>query len=198
MYKFPLRIPSNRGVEITQAFKSKELVDFYKSKGLDISEHNAIDVTCGDAVATYGTPFVCPFSTATLVNYTEAEPAKGISGRVLIKYIEADGTELILGGIHLSGTVKQDVYKEGDILGYIGNYGYVLPEPTIGQPFLGSHIHLTLLKNGVVVDPLLYFNPQDPYRGEDTGNTRDIFAIYWAFQKIKEYLAKLGLSTIKL
>ena len=61
MWKFPLRIPANRKVLITQGYKSKELQDFYKSKGLNIDQHNAVDVVTGTNIETYGTPVVCPF-----------------------------------------------------------------------------------------------------------------------------------------
>jgi len=97
----------------------------------------------------------------------------------------------VMGGVHLSGVEIQDEYREGDTLGYIGNYGLVLPAPTIGKPFQGSHIHLVLFKNGVAVNPLLYFDINNPFRSPDTGITRDVFAIKWAIRKIKEVLANL-------
>jgi hypothetical protein len=203
MFKFPLSIPPGREVEVTQGFKSTSLVDFYRSKGIFISEHDAVDVRLRGGMArdTYGLPFVSPFPSASLLptNYIESDPIHGQSGRVLIEYIE-NGISYVMGGIHLSGTVKQDVYKEGDILGYVGNYGAVLPEPTIGTPFGGSHLHLTLVikkpgeLNGTVVDPLLYFDVNNPYRSPDTGIARDVPAIQWAIAQIKIAMRKLGLS----
>jgi hypothetical protein len=186
MYKFPLSIPIGRNLEITQAFKSTELVEYYKSKGINITSHEALDVACGNAMQTFGTPFVCPFPSATLDRMNEADAENGFGGLIQIKC-----GELTLGGIHLSGTVKQDIYKEGDILGYIGNYGYVLPEPTIGQPFNGSHIHLYCIVDGKAVNPLLYFDPNNPFRGQDGGVERDIFAIKWAIKKLREAIARL-------
>lgn len=197
MFKFPLSIPEDRRIEITQVFKSTALVEYYKSKGLNIQEHMAVDVTCGNSAQTYGTPFVCPFPTATINTYTQADPENGMGGRIIVQYTQPDGTVLYVGGIHLSGVNVQKIYKEGDVLGWIGNYGYVLPEPTIGTPFGGSHIHLTLVEkkpgqaNGTTVDPLLYFDVKNPFRSPDTGLTRDVFAFKWAIQKIKEAIKKL-------
>lgn len=199
MYKFPLSIPYGQEIEITQPFKSTALVDYYRSQGLNITEHDAVDVRVKGVlpVGTYGIPFVCPFPRATLNSYGEADPVNGIGGRVLVEYMEPDGTSLVVGGIHLSGTVKQNVYKEGEVLGYVGNYGYVVPAPTIGTPFAGSHIHLTLVKkklgelNGTVIDPLLYFDVNNPYRSADTGIERDKYGIMWAIKKIKLAIKKI-------
>ena len=188
MYKFPLRIPLGRGVEITQVFKSTELVEYYKSKGLDVTSHEAIDVACGNAGQTYGTPFVCPFPTATLDRIYEGDAEEGISGMIQVTY-----NGLTLGGLHLSGVVKQDVYREGDALGYIGNYGYVLPAPTIGQPFAGSHIHLYTIVDGKAVDPLLYFDVNDPFRGPDDPS-KDRPAIRWAIRQVEKLL---GVSLLR-
>lgn len=180
MYKFPLKIPVGRKVEITQAFKSTELIDYYKSKGINITSHEALDVACGDAAQTYGTPFVCPFPIATLDRMNPADADNGIAGLIQIK-----SGDLTLGGIHLSEVIKQDVYKEGDVLGYIGNYGYVLPAPTIAKPFDGSHIHLYLIQGGKAVNPLLYFDVNNPFRGEDNPR-RDILAVRWAIRQIEK------------
>lgn len=188
MRKFPLSIPEGKSLTITQGFKSTELVDFYKSKGVNLNAHLALDVICGDAVSTYGIPLVCPFTYGTIGRINEGNAEEGLPGLIQVKATEPNGDVLTLEGIHLSGVVKQDVYKEGDILGYIGNYGLVLPEPTIGKPFQGAHIHLSLFKNGVAVDPGLYFDINNPYRSPDTGIARDVFAIKWAIRKIKQAL----------
>lgn len=193
MYRFPLSIPEGRSLKITQPFKSTQLLDFYKSKGLAWSAHDAIDVARETDAETYGTPFVCPFPTATLDRITHGNAETGEQGVVQIKYFDGKDT-LVLGGVHLSGTVEQSTYKEGDILGYIGNYGWVLPEPTIAKPFAGSHIHLYLIKNGVFINPLEYFDISKPFRSADTGWARDILAIKWAKRKIHDWMARLGIS----
>lgn len=194
MYKFPLSIPVGKNIEITQFFKSTELIDFYKSKGLNIQFHDAVDVTCGNSIETYGTPFVCPFPSAILRSINKADPENGLGGRIQVTYVDLIGNTLVLGGLHLSGCVEKETYKEGDILGYIGNYGYVLPEPTIATPFGGSHIHMSLVKNGVPIDPLTYFDPKNPYRAADTGIERDKFGFLWSIQQIKIAMRKLGFN----
>ena len=198
-YKFPLSIPFGREVEVTQGFKSTALIDYYRSKGIYISFHDAVDVRVkgGTAIDTYGVPFVCPFPRATLKKYVEADPVNGIGGSVQVEYIEPDGTSLVVGCIHLSGTVRKDSYNEGDIMGYIGNAGYVVPAPEIGTPFGGSHGHVTLSKkkfgesNWTAIDPLLYLDVTNPFRSSDTGIERDKFAIQWAIQKIREAFKKI-------
>lgn len=194
-YKFPLRIPVGRVVSITQGFRDTQLAEWYKSQGLNYPEHMAVDAIAGNSVETYGTPFVCPFPEAKIagdLNFTQADPVNGISGRVIIEYTDWKNRKILLGGIHLSGAVYQKTYKEGDVLGYIGNYGYVRPEPSIARPFDGSHIHMTLVVDGVLTDPLIFFDPSDPYRGYDTGVHFDIPAIQWAIAKIQEWMRKLG------
>jgi len=83
------------------------------------------------------------------------------------------------------------MFYEGEDMGYVGNFGYVLPAPTIGQPLNGAHAHITIVLNGKVVDPLLFLDPRNPFRGEDTGFEKDKPAITRAIQLIKEYMAKL-------
>lgn len=186
-YKFPLQIPLGRRVSVTQGFKSTELVNEYKKAGINITSHEAIDAIAGNPAETYGTPFVCPFPSATLYAFQpEANPTAG--ARIRLSHKDTNGDILIMGGLHLFDLVEKQVYLQGDILGYVGNYGYVLPKPTIGAPFAGSHIHLELWKNGTPVDPLLYFDPQNPFIGKDTGIEKDAGRIRWAIQKIKEAL----------
>lgn len=200
-YKFPLSIPFGREIEVTQPFKSTSMIDYYRSKGIFLTFHDAVDVRLAGSPAkgfeTYGLPFVCPFPRATLKKYVEADPVNGIGGSIQAEYIEPDGTSLVVGCIHLSGTVRQESYNEGDILGYIGNAGYVVPDPTIGTPFGGSHGHVTLARkrfgetNWTAVDPIAYLDVTNPFRSSDTGIERDKFAIMWAIQKIRAAIKKI-------
>lgn len=204
MYKFPLSIPPGREIEVTQPFKSTALLEYYRSKGIYISFHDAVDVRLAGnpakGIETYGLPFVCPFPRATLKKYVEADPVNGIGGSVQVEYIEPDGTSMVVGCIHLSGTERKESYNQGDTLGYIGNAGYVVPPPEIGTPFGGSHGHVTLSRkkfgevNWTAIDPLLYLDVTNPFRSADTGYERDKFAFLWAIQRIKLAMRKLGIN----
>src|SRR3990167_3192035 len=101
IYKFPLRIPYGRVVSITQGFKSNELAEWYKAHGIIYPEHLAVDAICGNSVQTYGAAFVCPFPGARIVpgNAVQADPERGISGRILIEHVNVDGNIIIIGGI---------------------------------------------------------------------------------------------------
>lgn len=190
LFKFPLRVPTTRKVYISQGFKSTELVQFYKKKGLNITEHNAIDVIAGTPIETYGTPFVCPFPLASPIAF-EPDNDNIRGGRIQVRYIDMDGKSWVMGGLHLFDLVKQETYKEGDVLGYVGNYGAVSPEPQIGAPFAGSHLHLTLVVDGKVVDPSMYFDQKSPYEGADTGIEKDAGRFMWAIKKAREMFSSL-------
>ena len=180
MYKFPLKIPPNRSVLITQGFKSTMMLDFYRERGWKMISHEAVDVACGTAVETYGTPVVCPFPHAQLHAFEFDKALGGKGSRFQVRFIDEFGTELIMGGLHCSELVKKSMYYEGDVIGYIGNNGSVLPAPSIGNPYAGSHLHLSLIVNGTPDDPLKYFDVKNPYRGPDTGHAKDAPAAHWA------------------
>lgn len=190
IYKFPLRIPEGRRVSITQNFKDTALVAWYKAQGINITSHEAVDAVCGNAAETYGTPLCNPFPSARLYAFVNDPDNPVTGGKIQISYKDEKGRVLIMGGLHLFDLQEKTEYKKGDILGYIGNYGTVLPKPTIGAPFAGSHLHLTMWVDGTVVDPLLWFNVQDPFRGADTGIQKDQKRINWAIQAIKDALRK--------
>lgn len=194
LYNIPLRVPPGRVVSITQPFKSTEMVAFYKSQGLDIKEHTGLDLVCGDSWQTYGTPFVCPFPKAELVS-AENYPEPGQKGgRVQIRCVDWKGRELILGGLHLSEVSDNVGFLEGDVIGFIGNSGPVFPAPDIAHPAAGAHLHLTLRVDGVLTDPALFFDVQNPYRGPDTGYEKDKPAAMWA---VRELLSLIGGMTGK-
>lgn len=184
LYNVPLRIPTGRVVSVTQGFKSTELVEWYKSQGLDIKEHTGVDLVCGNSWETYGTPFVCPFPKATL-HARDFDTALGGKGsRVQIRCIDWKRRELILGGLHLSEVSENVGFLEGDVIGYIGNNGSVTPKPSLINPAAGAHLHLTLLVDGVLTDPLTFFDVQNPYRGPDTGIQKDLPAAEWAVREL--------------
>lgn len=202
MYKFPIRIPQEWRVIITQGFKSTELAEWYKKQGLDYPEHLAIDLVIGNpeytSWTTYGATVVCPFPTAELITCEPGTGPDGKGGRFQIETTLADGTKLRMGGIHCSEVVNQSSFKEGDIVAYIGNGGYVKPAPTPEKAYAGGHLHLSRSEkkvgelNFTPKDPLEIFNIYEPFRGEDSGFEKDIKPIAWAMgwnkEKINEIL----------
>lgn len=191
LWKFPLKIPINRSVLVTQGFKDTSLVDWYQSKGINITSHEAVDVVTGTNVETYGTPVVCPFPTARPLRW-EPGPAMGKKGSAFqIRYVDDHGTEWIMGGLHCSELVRQELYREGDVIGYVGNAGSVFPEPTFANPYAGAHLHLTLICNGQVVNPLDYFDTKNPFRGDDTGLAKDLPPAHWAVRGVLAFVEKI-------
>ncbi len=174
MFPFPLRIPDRKKITVTQGFKSQELIDEYKKAGYNMQFHDAVDIATGQLKDTHGTPFVCPFPVAECIYFDDSgETGTQKADRLQVKYIEK-GIEYILGGLHFSKMIKKDNYVKGETMAYLGNSGFVLPAPTKESPLNGSHLHMTLRVNGVVVDPLLYFDINNPFRGEDTGDDFDV------------------------
>jgi len=202
MYRFPLRIPEPWRVILTQSFKSTELAQWYASKGLNYPEHLALDIVVGTPEfqqwATYGATIVCPFPEATLISSEPGtDPGSQKTGRFQISYKEPNGDEIIMGGLHCSEVVTgKSVFKEGDIIAYIGNGGYVLPEPTVEDAYAGGHLHLSCTRrkaggNGVPFDPLTIFNIYEPFRGADSGFEKDIRPIAWAMGWSKEKIMQI-------
>jgi murein DD-endopeptidase MepM/ murein hydrolase activator NlpD len=87
--------------------------------------------------------------------------------------------------------VVKSSYREGDIIGYIGNSGLCRPAPTPQRPFDGAHLHLMLFKNGILIDPLTVFNPNEWFVFSDTGVDKDAPPLQWALNFVKSQLAKL-------
>jgi len=189
LYNIPLRVPPGRVVSITQEFKDAARVAWYKENGITTKEHTGLDLACGDSWQTFGTPFVCPFSKATLHAREITDPMGAKGSRVQIRCVDWKGRELILGGLHLSEISENAGFVEGDVIGYIGNSGSVLPVPSLLNPAAGAHLHMTLLVDGVLTDPTLFFDIQNPYRGADTGYEKDKPAAEWAVRELLHLIA---------
>lgn len=189
MYKFPVGIPQEANVILTQGFRSTELAEWYKSRGLNYPVHTAIDIiTSLDPVKTHGTPIICPFANgANIVDASEA--------RLQVSVVK-QGAEEILGFLHLSSVVAKPFYKYGEVMGYIGNIGYVKPEPSIGRPFDGSHLHMTFVRGGEIVDPLQYFDIGNPFRVSDSGVSADLPALMRAAEWIRIKLRSMGVQPV--
>ena len=136
-----------------------------------IPGHNGVDYRFPlSAKHGYGEP-VCAAHDGKVVKIFSDFPNKTQgTGIYLHKIIHTEFPERIMESIywHLSDVdVKVgDEVKQGEIIGKIGNTGYVFPLPTEDDPWLGSHLHFALrfYKNGEVekteydgfVDPVPY------------------------------------------
>ena len=168
-YQFPIRIPLGWKLTITQGFHAN---------------HNGNDVVAGDGPMTYGIPLVWTFPwVGTVYKSVVDNPIGALATKASaqVDCVDPDtGTSYSVIYIHLSGATfyqpygaPQNIFKQGDVVGYIGNGGWVNPKPTVEKPFGGSHLHLGLgVKkvgelNFTMVDPSLYFDINDPWRGAD-------------------------------
>src|SRR3990167_8793374 len=190
--KYPLPISCPKGTKpfITQYYGDASNVAWYKEHGLNLTAHNGLDIIVGDSIQTYGTKLVCPVSNAELSQtwFTNAMSTTG--NGIQIGWNEgADRYNLILW--HCSEIVTKNTYKEQDIVGYIRNSGLVKPAPTPQKPFDGSHLHLGLRKNNILIDPLTIFDETTWFTSEDTGQEKDLPPLFWALNYAKEQIKKI-------
>ena len=199
-------------VILTQGFKSTAMAEWHKLQGRNWPEHLAVDVVIGTPEysqwATYGAQIVCPFPEAKMINReVGGDPGSQKGGRFQISYTPPGQTaEIIMGGVHCSEIIDKETFKEGEVVAYIGNNGYVNPPPTPAEAYAGGHLHLSYTlrepgQNGIPHDPLEIFNIYEPFRGKDSGFEKDITPIAWAMgwskEKINEILnmVKKAMST---
>lgn len=190
MYKFPIRIHPDEALNLAQPYHG-ETTTLSKALSTDPTFHNGVDVTCGNAANTWGKECIWPFPWPGTVYYSEVDSPMGatLHAHAQVDTVDpATGIEYSLVLIHLSWVPKTKtaedsqviVYNFGDVIGKIGNNGAVSPKPTPEQPFAGSHLHLGIgVKNPgelnpLMLDPLLYFNLTDPFRGPDAALAADI------------------------
>jgi hypothetical protein len=186
MYRFPILIPEGWRVILTQGFSDA---------------HTAIDVVIGTPEyqqwATYGAAIVCPFPEAELISFDPGtDPGDPKAGRFQLRYTQPDGTQIIMGGLHCSDVIQKQFFKEGEVVAYIGNGGFVNPKATVEDAYAGGHLHLSYTYrtpggNGVPMNPLAFFDIDNPYRGQDSGFEHDIRPIAWAMRWTREYVDKV-------
>lgn len=182
MYKFPLRLPYNLNPILTQGFRAEEQLDMSTALSTSTRFHNGIDVVCGTNEQTWGRECVWPFPWEGVVYDSRVNATFGATrARAQIDTTDPDtGIKYSLIYLHLSAVTKTKeptdttivTYKQGDVIGKMGNNGAVSPKPTPEKPLDGTHLHLGLgIKkpgeaNYMMVDPLPYFDITDPYRSE--------------------------------
>lgn len=186
MYRFPIQLPEGRHLDLAQPFKAPVPVDFSQALSIQTTDHIGVDVTAGTGQQTWGLPCVWPFPFNGIVYDAEVDSPFGAK---LHAHSQIDGLDPETGityklmYLHLSSVTQSKgdletkliIYKQGDVIGRIGNNGAVLPAPTPSQPFNGTHLHLGVGVqkpgdiNATMVDPLLYFDLSNPFRSAAEG-----------------------------
>lgn len=189
MYQFPIRIPQGQNLIVAQPFKSIKPVDISKALSIETTEHNGVDICVGntgdswDTIAkkTWGAACVWPFPFPGIVWDSRVSSPFGATkyARCQVDGIDpATGIQYSIIYLHLSSVTntkapeenKEIVYKQGDVIGHIGNNGFVRPPPTPEKPLDGSHLHcgLGVKKPGeinfIMADPLLHLDVSNPFR----------------------------------
>jgi len=177
---------------ITQPYGDKSSVAWYQANGLNLTEHNGVDFVIGNPQLTYGTKLVCPFPNATLSKSWWDTPLSTKGNGV-----EIQSGEYQVRFWHCSEIVIKSTYKEGDVIGYIGNSGLCRPAPTDTRPFDGSHLHLMVLKNGVLIDPLTIFNKDGWYVSSDTPVDKDLPPFFRVVKYMTDVVKNLIVNLIK-
>lgn len=188
-YKLPLCSPIKP--TISQLYGDKTNVAWYHENGLNLSEHNGLDLISGDPIQTYGTLLVCPVPKAEL-SKVWWENSMSTKGNGIQIAWEENGDRFNMRCWHCSEVVIKKRYVLGDVIGFIGNSGLVTPKPIPESPFNGAHLHLMIFKNGVLIDPLEIFNKDEWfYTCEDSGIEKDVPPLFWIVEYTKKQIQKL-------
>lgn len=191
-YPLPIEIVKGRYPIVSLEYGDSSLVEWYKSRGLTITEHNGTDIVIsGGQQATYGTKLVCPVPNALLDKVYFTTPLSTQGNGVKVRWQE-DGKLHQFLVWHCSECNQQGEYKQGDTLGYIGNSGMVRPEPNVFNVFGGSHLHLMSYINGTLVNPREMFDFTKWFVSEtDTAKAKDLPPFIYFLNKIRERLSGL-------
>ncbi len=180
-YPFPVYVPEGMHLDLDQPFHVAAPVDLSKALSIQTTDHIGVDVSCGDAAHTWGLPVAWPLPWAGIVYdaLVDSPFNAQFHAHCQIDTVDPDtGIAYSLVFIHLSSVTQSKseldpkliTYKQGDVIGHIGNNGYVIPAPTIQNPLAGSHLHLGFgvkkpgETNFTMVDPLIYLDLLNPFR----------------------------------
>lgn len=188
-FRIPVALPAGQSIAITQPYGPTSNPIEPAGPNGEPHFHYGVDLVGGDSHHTYGLAVVCPFPAAG--NYSEEFTAPmGDRGNYhTIFYTDPSNVQWHMMAYHLSDVVDHSPYSEGDAIGHIGNTGMVEPKPSLVNPYAGAHLHLELFRNGVRVDPLLYFDTLNPYRDGPTPIALEMPPAEWVVQKILALLA---------
>jgi len=201
MKKFPVICPPGAIVMIAQWFRpannpSHDAVDFI-IRNPSISDKD-------NARLTYGAQLVSPVSGATCVDLNDFGTMQELGNGVDIEWKDGAYYYRLHFWHNVFNKVKVgDTVSEGQIVGLMGNTGACLPKPTPERPYDGTHCHLRFSQyqkdqwggniNIVSLDPCLFFDINNPYRGEDSEVVVDLEPVFWSFTRlnIKDNFNKL-------
>lgn len=194
----PLAVPLGYQVYMTQPFGDTAKVEWYKANGLNISAHNGLDLVVWKSGITeaeskrltYGTKIVCPVPNAVLDKTWWENPMSTKGNGIQIAWTEGTDTYKMLAW-HCSEINPKPKYVLEEQIGLIGNSGLVDPKPSPACVFCGSHLHLMLYKNSVLIDPEIYFDIKKWYTAPDTGKEKDLAPFAHFLSWISAELKKL-------
>ena len=209
MYPFPVRLPPNLKLSVSQPYHSRIPVDLSKALSVQTIDHIGVDVICGTPQQTWGQACVWPFPFPGTVWTAEVDSLFGATQHA---HSQIDGTDPNTGikyglvYLHLSAVTKQKseidtqviIYNQGDVIGRVGNNGVVSPLPTSAAPYNSSHLHLGVgVKkpgeiNYTMVDPQTIFDVSTWFVG-NYQFTRDLFMGIWGNDVI-ELQKRLGIA----
>jgi murein DD-endopeptidase MepM/ murein hydrolase activator NlpD len=187
--KMKLPISSPEKPIITQLYGDKSRVDWYKANGLNLTEHNGVDFSLSNPQLTYGTKLVAPRDCELSQTWWDTPLSTKGNGIQIAWEISNDRFNVRFW--HCSEIVIKPSYKEGDVIGYIGNSGLCNPAPTDTRPFDGSHLHLMVYKNGILTDPLTIFNKDEWFLSTDTGVEKDLPPFFRVVKYMTDLVEKL-------
>ena len=131
-----------------------ENAEFYK-KHFDMPAHNGIDIVVRNDRHGYGTPIIASHSgTIEKICYDTPHHTKG-NGIYMLDTSEEYSTIYW----HLSGFQCNigDKIEQGQVIGLMGNSGFVRPEPSNQDPYNGTHLHFAM-KWHKELNPYQYYN----------------------------------------
>ena len=187
-------------LSVSQEYGNTSNNEWYKANGILAPFHSGTDIYFGDFRQTFGTPCLCPFDNASVVNVWWSDPHTTKGNGVTIQSESIDGVIWQVVFWHTCEVKVKigDKLKLGDIVCYVGNSGLCTPPRSILSPFAGSHCHLMLFKYVLTTKPngseyILQDednlvggarNPRELFdftqcqeTGEDTGFSQDMWSI---------------------
>jgi hypothetical protein len=192
-YPLPIELPPEERPEITQEYGDKTRVAQYKAAGINISEHNGTDiVSSAGRQASFGARLVCPVPSAHLVKKWYTTPINTKGNGIEVGWYDEVGHYYTMKLWHCMEVADwKEAYVEGDTLGFMGNSGFVMPAPSAACPYCGSHLHLMVTRNGILIDPREIFDFTKWYIGPSTGGAKDKVALQWALSLLVELFKRL-------